>query len=80
MRYLRQIDPVCAAEVNGFLCEYRTAVVDHYERRNVAEIARVAAFIEVIRIKSLWHSRARDSAVCEKCRMIQHLDHLQIFI
>ena len=59
----RQVDPVRAAKVNGFLCKHRAAVVDHYERRNVAEISCVAAFVEIIRIKTLRHSRARDSAV-----------------
>ena len=59
----RQIDSVRAAEVNGFLCKHSAAMVDHYERCNVAEVARIAAFIEVIRIQTIRYRFAWDSAV-----------------
>ena len=34
----RQIDPVCAAEVNGLPGQHRTAVVDNDPRRDIAEV------------------------------------------
>ena len=47
-RFLRQVDPVRAAEVNGFLCKHRAAMVDNDLWRDIAKVSCAAAFIEVI--------------------------------